>query len=128
MTEIISTQIKNFTHYNVNNEKSNLEITVVKKKYVDDTIWYDIHIKTLLKDDSILSHDNYDDTSNPFKRIPHLKHNDLFNGEIVAYNSLTEKMIEYILMNDCDLSKYTGRTTPMDYRINLLSGILLLWD
>jgi len=55
MTEIISTQIKNFTHYNVNNEKSNLEITVVKKKYVDDTIWYDIHIKTLLKDDSILS-------------------------------------------------------------------------
>jgi hypothetical protein len=60
--------------------------------------------------------------------MEHVKKGELYNGEIIGCNSLTEKMVEYILMDDKDLSKYTGRTTPMDYRINLLCGILLLWD
>tara|TARA_Y100000389_G_C17137471_1_gene353244 strand:- start:115 stop:501 length:387 start_codon:yes stop_codon:yes gene_type:complete len=128
MTTVISEQIKNFTHVNIRGNESNINITIKKKQYENKSFWLDITVITKLSNGSILTNHNFNDISNPFLDMEHVKKGELYNGEIIACNSLTEKMVEYILMDDKDLSKYTGRTTPMDYRINLLSGILLLWD
>jgi hypothetical protein len=49
-------------------------------------------------------------------------------GDIVFKNDITEKIIEYMLLNDEDLSKYTGSTTSNFYRKNLMKTIAMFYD
>jgi hypothetical protein len=49
-------------------------------------------------------------------------------GDIIFKNSLTEKMIEYILMSDEALSEVTGHSMPENYRINVMRMLAMLWD
>ena len=41
---------------------------------------------------------------------------------------MTTKMIDYLLMDEEKLTKYTGNTTPMDYKKNIMKSLALLWD
>lgn len=57
------------------------------------------------------------------------KHNNLisyFKGFSVIKNEMTEKMIEYILKEDCELSEFTGSITPKSYRRSLLQSLAML--
>lgn len=44
-------------------------------------------------------------------------------GEFVYKNSLTQKMVELLFMDDIELSKITGNTTPIAYKINLIINL-----
>ena len=50
------------------------------------------------------------------------------DGEIIFKNSLTEQMVEYLLMSDEELSKYSGNHMPTDYRCTILHNIAKMWD
>ena len=41
---------------------------------------------------------------------------------------MTENMVNYLLMNTDELSVYTGTTSPMTYRANIMKMITMLWD
>ena len=63
---------------------------------------------------------------NPFAYFDRLKEN--FDGDIIAYNSLTEKLIEYLLLDDKELEKLSGSVTPQCYRKQLIHNIAILSD
>ena len=50
------------------------------------------------------------------------------DGEIIFKNSLTEQMVEYLLMSDEELSKYSGHHMAGDYRCTILHNIAKMWD
>ena len=57
------------------------------------------------------------------------KHNNLisyFKGFSVIKNEMTEKIIEYLLKEDFDLSEFTGSTSPRSYRRSLLQSLAML--
>ena len=51
-----------------------------------------------------------------------------YSGEIIKKNNMTTKMIDYLLMDERKLSKFTGNTTAVDYKGNIMKQIALLWD
>ena len=63
---------------------------------------------------------------NPFSYFENFKDN--FDGDIIAYNSLTEKLVEYILLDDKELEKVSGSVTPQCYRKQLMYNIAILSD
>ena len=63
---------------------------------------------------------------NPFAYFDRLKEN--FDGDIIAYNSLTEKLIEYLLLDDKELEKLSGSVTAQCYRKQLMYNIAILSD
>ena len=57
------------------------------------------------------------------------KHNNLisyYKGFSVIKNEMTEKIIEYILKDDCELAEFTGSITPKSYRRSLLQSLAML--
>jgi len=51
-----------------------------------------------------------------------------YEGEIIAKNPMTELMVNYLLMNNDELSKFTGHTTPQDYKRQIMVSIPYFWD
>ena len=49
-------------------------------------------------------------------------------GIYVVKNSLTEKIVEYLLMDFSDLKKVSGMTTPQQYKILIIEMLTKLWD
>ena len=63
---------------------------------------------------------------NPFSNFNNLKES--FEGDIIAFNSLTEKLIEYLLLDDKELEKVSGRVKAQCYRKQLMHNIAILSD
>ena len=65
-----------------------------------------------------------DNPAHPFyqKRV------DDVSGVTVIQNAVTQPMVEYLMMSDSELSKFTGTTTPMQYRKILINCLDSLWD
>ena len=63
---------------------------------------------------------------NPFSYFEKFKES--FDGDIIAYNSLTEKLVEYLLLDDKELEKFSGSVTPQCYRKQLMYNIAILSD
>lgn len=51
-----------------------------------------------------------------------------YEGEVIAKNPMTELMVEYLLMDDAELAKFTGHTTPQDYKRQIMVSIPYFWD
>lgn len=49
-------------------------------------------------------------------------------GVIVLKNSLTEKLIEYLLMEPKELEKQIGNTWWVQYKIKIMESLMLLWE
>ena len=49
-------------------------------------------------------------------------------GEILVKNNMTETMINYLLMNEEELSKQIGNTWWMQYKIKIMEALNLFWD
>tara|TARA_Y100000389_G_C17075540_1_gene324117 strand:+ start:262 stop:579 length:318 start_codon:yes stop_codon:yes gene_type:complete len=45
------------------------------------------------------------------------------NQELIHKNSMTQKMIQYLLLDDTELSRLTGTTTPLDYKKSILISL-----
>lgn len=51
-----------------------------------------------------------------------------YKGEIIKKNNLTTTMIDYLFLDEDKLCKYTGNTTPIDYKKNIMKALSLFWD
>ena len=51
-----------------------------------------------------------------------------YKGEVIKRNTLTTAMIDYLLLDEDTLSNYTGNTTPLDYKKNIMKSLTLFWD
>ena len=49
-------------------------------------------------------------------------------GVIVLKNSLTEKLVEYLLMDEDDLQKIIGTHWWMQYKIKVMESLAIFWD
>lgn len=49
-------------------------------------------------------------------------------GVIVFRNSLTEKLVEYLLMDKEDLEKISGNTWWVQYKIKIMETLAIFWD
>ena len=54
--------------------------------------------------------------------------NDQYLGDIIHSNPMIEQMIQYLLMDDDELMKYTGITTPNRYKLQIINSLKLFWD
>lgn len=70
--------------------------------------------------------DNADESGCPFNQIDkkYISHK---NGLVINRNSLTEVLVEYLLMDYTELSQHTGNITPMSYKLIVLKTICELW-
>ena len=55
-------------------------------------------------------------------RDKHLLHN--FKGFTIIKNEMTTLMIEYLMMNDAELSKHTNTITPQSYRRSIFKNLI----
>lgn len=73
-----------------------------------------------------------DDPSQVIKPCPFAYHSDAikecYNGVIVVKNEMTTAMVKYLLMEDHDLSNYTGTSDPSAYRNKIMVHITHFWD
>lgn len=53
---------------------------------------------------------------------------ELADGEIVIKNSMTTEMVKYMMMNDDELCKHIGLSTPQHYRTMTMINLMRLWD
>ena len=93
------------------------KITVTHKKYEDGREYYDIEYDV---DVSVTN------SCHPFYNY---KKSDICDlGTIVFRNEITDSMIKYLFLDDSELSKFTGTTTPMSYRKIIIKMLDKLWD
>ena len=51
-----------------------------------------------------------------------------YEGEIVKKNAMTEQMVNYLMMDEDELSQYTGNTMPNDYKAFIMKTLTYFWD
>ena len=117
MTSTLKTRENTITFVNDMNDaiKCTIKIIVETKLYEDGRIFY------------YITYENSDiNSAHPFyKRKKLLEHLD---GDIVFKNPMTENLVDMLLMNDSELSSYSGSTTPDTYRKSLMKTITLIFD
>nr|QFG74448.1 MAG: hypothetical protein [Megaviridae environmental sample] len=69
--------------------------------------------------------DNYDTPMNPFREIDK---SIVLDGFLVYKNQLTKLQLNYILMKNSELCKYTHNTDPTWYKISIIHGLVHLWS
>ena len=134
MTKVLKTSIKEFKFIDetrnwndiTNIPHYNIKIIVKELEYENKKICFDITYKyKFIKSDDISNFEN--DTvlvnAHPFQ------HNiESADGDIIIKNAMTEKMIEYLLMDENELVKESGYSTAQRYRVNIMNSIALFWD
>lgn len=99
------------SHCSVKINIQEVEYIDTKKKYYYISYEYDVDKTNIL---------------HPFYRDKSMEEH--LDGEIIYKNELTDKLTEYLLMDDKILETKTGMTTVTDYRINIMRMISNLWD
>ena len=51
-----------------------------------------------------------------------------YEGEIIKKNAMTEQMVNYLMMDEDELSQYTGNTIPQDYKGFIMKSLSNFWD
>ena len=51
-----------------------------------------------------------------------------YEGEIVKKNAMTEQMVNYLMMDEDELSQYTGNSQPQDYKGFIMKALTNFWD
>lgn len=124
MTVILERLKNSFEFYDVNDSSNfcKLYVTVKKLKYQTEEIYYDISYSY-----EYFGNDKKAEQLNPLLFIEN--DNGLsYVGDIIAYNSLTSEIVRYLLMPFDELSKYSGRVEPQQYKIQIIKSINLFWD
>tara|TARA_B100000575_G_C23054390_1_gene606944 strand:- start:79 stop:483 length:405 start_codon:yes stop_codon:yes gene_type:complete len=124
---------KKFRFYYLFQERSDIpwcdiEITVkmtAKGKEVNGKEYYYISYKNTFSDI-----DNPElfqvNSAHPFHNNDELCEH--LDGEIIIKNEMTDAMINYLLMDFDELSKYSGSSEPMHYKGMIMRMFTHLWD
>jgi hypothetical protein len=133
MTTLLNTRSFTFRsddELNETNSYCNVTVTIELMQYSDEKKYYHINYKYDLSncsDTTINSDINKLYSSHPFYEYPHID-SESHIGEIVFYNEMTEKMIEYLLMPDEELKKVCGLTSTQKYRKLIMVSLSQFWD
>jgi len=123
MTVTLSTKKKNFKFTSDFDQEvwCNIQITIEIKQYENGNMYYSITY------DTTYSKGNKINQAHPFYNIPHLE--DHIEDDIIYKNELTDKLIEYLMMDDAELTNHINSNTfPQTYRARLMITIANLWD
>ena len=63
----------------------------------------------------------------PLASFSHID-SDSYGGDIIFCNEMTDKMVDYLLLDDIELEKISGVSDTMHYRKMIMGSIGLLWD
>ena len=105
----------NIDHYCI------VTINVKKLEYEGNKTYYNISYKYALSNNSEEAK-----RSHPF--FYHKIAENELDGTIVLYNSLTEKLVQYLLMDESELSKKIGTDWWISYKIQVMLSINMFWD
>ena len=120
MTTILSTRINQFRlydkYYDDDSYYCDVTVQIEKKRYIDNKEFYDISYFYSCSEES----------HRCFNLIPLKKDN--MTGEIIAANSLTDKLCEYLLMDMNELKKHSGNVSVQIYKESVMNMITYLDD
>ena len=112
--------------------KTITNITVTLKYYVNEKrfYYYVDYEYTNFKESKEYKELNDTDLlhSHPFYGFSEDRISSSKNGVIVVKNSMTETMINYLLMKDQELANHIGRAIPSAYKVNIIRSLDNLWD
>ena len=100
--------------------KCNVNIKIELAEY-DNNEWYYYTFKFTYPDTQSIK-------ANPFYYESEFFEDGGDKQEVIVKNSLSEKLIEYVLMDFDKLSKYSGHSTPQHYKAIVMKQIILAWD
>lgn len=115
------TVIKEDNIYNgtVKFDNCDLTITVVLKTYDNHKKFYYVDYQWNYKENDMKYHPmHYDEDFIE-------NHND---GDIIVQNELSDKLIEFLIMNNDDLQEKSGTVHVIEYRKQIIKTISLFWD
>ena len=123
MRTTISNKINSFTLVRHLERKYIVDVQIKVEHYQNDNEEYlDISYKYGYLEGKLASVEN---PAHPFFQQPRVEDTSIV---IVIYNEVTASMVKYLLMNDSELSQFTGTSTPMQYRKLLIISLHSLWD
>ena len=106
----------------ITEEYCQINVKVEKKKYQDGKLYYYVNYTYQYSVENKRCQQ-----ANPL--IPLSDDTDeIYNGDIIAVNSLTDQLINYLLMPFDQLKKYSGNSTPQHYKTRIMESIKLFWD
>ena len=118
---IMSTLQKTFFKvYGKSNNYCQLELTICEE--IIHNQYYIMKLNLEYEDTSLPIINHPDD---PFK--PYNLNKQIF-GELIFKNELTQMAVDYLMTDMTKLSKYTGRTNPISYKLSLIVFLSNLWD
>jgi hypothetical protein len=126
MSQVIGERNMNTQFCNYYGNTSTISLGLEEKIYENGSHYYYINMNTTLQNGEKLTIFNFDNKENPFKDFLYMRAH--LDGDIVFKNDLTKLWLDYIFMDDIELSKLSGRITPMQYRLDLLTSILKMCD
>ena len=121
MTKVINTRKSVYRFYDYIDvcKYTDVNITVERKRYTNNKDFF------YIKYDYAYSHNGLGTKGHPFIGTVYEENKD---GAIIAANSMTEIMIEYLLMDAKELTKISGSVTPATYKVSIMHAITNFWD
>jgi hypothetical protein len=122
-TKILKTEIMKLQFHSSYLREENYCDTTIKLKEIQydedpNQNYYDISYKHKLSNKNLTTQQAH----------PFYKNMEDKSGEIIKKNSLTEKLVEYLLMDFEELQKHSGKTPAETYKKRIMESISLLWD
>ena len=126
MTQVLEVQNASFNFINeydtVPGEYCQIIVKVEKKKYQNGQLYYYVDYKYQYSVENKTCK-----KANPLLPLTE-KGDEMYNGDIIVVNQLTDQLINYLLMPFDQLKKYTGNSTPQHYKSKIIESIKLFWD
>ena len=126
MTQVLETRIASLNFINefdkIPGEYCQINVKVEKKKYQDGKLYYYVNYTYQYSVENKTCQQ-----ANPLIQLSD-DPDEIYDGDIIAVNSLTDQLINYLLMPFDQLKKYTGNSTPQHYKTKIIESIKLLWD
>ena len=120
MTTILSTRFSNWKIYdelyNDNSYYCDITLKIEKKKYIDNNEFYYISYFYSFSEES----------HRCYSLVP--LNNDNMDGEVIAVNSLSDEICNYLLMDISEIEKYSGSVSGQYYKTALMKMIAHLSD
>lgn len=127
MTQFIESEQNTFKFYDElrpnYDEYCNVTIKVDTLLYTE-TNKYVYHIKFNYECSKNIEHPHY--LSNRF--YDQFGRDNLYQGDIIAVNEFSERLVKYLLMDFDELGKLCGHGTAQRYKLGLIDTIKNFWD
>ena len=93
-------------------------VTAKTLRFENGEEYYDLHYRYQYNSDSAKHLNPFNDSL--------LSQSD--EGDIIKKNDMTRLMVEYLLMEIDQLGEMTGKTSPIEYKSQIMRSLSLFWD